>query len=229
MNVLYGLYQPDEGEIVIDGVPQSFDGPDDAMAAGIGMVHQHFMLVPVFTVTENVMLGNEHVRGGRFLDHRVARSAVLDAAQRYGLEVPPDALVEDLPVGVRQRVEIVKALVRDAQLLVLDEPTAVLTPQETEGLFAVIRELAAQGTSVVIITHKLREVRTIADRVTVLRHGQVVGEADAESSEEELASMMVGRAEIGRASCREREASWRAGEAADKKTAAMAGETVDRA
>jgi len=196
MNVLYGLYQPDEGEIVIDGVPQSFDGPDDAMAAGIGMVHQHFMLVPVFTVTENVMLGNEHVRGGRFLDHRVARSAVLDAAQRYGLEVPPDALVEDLPVGVRQRVEIVKALVRDAQLLVLDEPTAVLTPQETEGLFAVIRELAAQGTSVVIITHKLREVRTIADRVTVLRHGQVVGEADAESSEEELASMMVGRAVV---------------------------------
>ncbi len=193
MNVLYGLYQPDEGEIVIDGSPVTFAGPEDAMAAGIGMVHQHFMLVPVFTVAENLMLGHEQTRSGVLLDRAQARRAVVEASQRYGLDVPPDALVEDLPVGIRQRVEILKAVVRDAKVLVLDEPTAVLTPQEIESLIEVMRELRDQGTSIVVITHKLKEVRAIADRVTVIRRGAVVGEASADATEEELASMMVGR------------------------------------
>jgi ABC-type uncharacterized transport system ATPase subunit len=192
MNVLYGLYQPDEGEIVVDGAPVRFRGPQDAMAAGIGMVHQHFMLVPVFTVTENLMLGRERTHGGR-LDVAAARAEVVAAAERYGLAVPPDALVGDLPVGVQQRVEILKAVVRDAQVLVLDEPTAVLTPQEIDGLIEIVRALRDRGTSVVVITHKLKEVRAIADRVTVIRRGKVVGEATPESSEAELASMMVGR------------------------------------
>ncbi len=193
MNVLYGLYQPDEGQILIDDEPVHFDGPDDAMAAGIGMVHQHFMLVPVFTVTENVMLGREKLRGGPLLDRQAARTEVLEASRRLGLEVPPDALVEELPVGIRQRVEILKAVVRDAEVLVLDEPTAVLTPQEIDSLVSVLKELKAQGTSVVVITHKLKEVRAIADRVTVIRRGKVVGEASPEATEEQLASMMVGR------------------------------------
>jgi ABC-type uncharacterized transport system ATPase subunit len=193
MNVLYGLYQPDEGEILVDGAPVTFAGPEDAMAAGIGMVHQHFMLVPVFTVAENLMLGHEETRNGVLLDRAQARRAVLEASRRYGLDVPPDALVEDLPVGIRQRVEILKAVVRDASVLVLDEPTAVLTPQEIESLVEVLKELRDQGTSIVVITHKLKEVRAIADRVTVIRRGKVVGEATAEATEEELASMMVGR------------------------------------
>jgi simple sugar transport system ATP-binding protein len=193
MNVLYGLYQPDEGEIRVDGAPVRFAGPQDAMAAGIGMVHQHFMLVPVFTVTENVMLGREQLRGGPLLDRASARREVLEASRRYGLAVPPDALVEDLPVGVQQRVEIIKALVRDAQLLVLDEPTAVLAPQEIDSLVQVMRALSDQGTSIIVITHKLKEVRSIADRVTVIRRGRVVGQATPEATEEELASMMVGR------------------------------------
>jgi ABC-type uncharacterized transport system ATPase subunit len=193
MNVLYGLYQPDEGQIVVDGEPVSFSGPEDAMAAGIGMVHQHFMLVPVFTVAENLMLGHEETRGGGLLDRAQARKDVLEASKRFGLDVPPDALVEDLPVGIRQRVEILKAVVRDARVLVLDEPTAVLTPQEIESLITVLKELREQGTSIVVITHKLKEVRAIADKVTVIRRGKVVGEASAEATEEELASMMVGR------------------------------------
>jgi simple sugar transport system ATP-binding protein len=193
MNVLYGLYQPDEGEILIDGQPVRLRSPQQAIASGIGMVHQHFMLVPVFTVTENIMLGHEDVRSGAVLDRRAARERVLAASERYGLPVPPDALVGDLPVGVRQRVEILKALMHNANLLVLDEPTAVLTPQETDSLFDVIRALRDAGTSVVIITHKLKEVQAIADRVTVIRRGRVVGEAPAGASEEELASMMVGR------------------------------------
>jgi general nucleoside transport system ATP-binding protein len=193
MNVLYGLYQPDEGEIVVDGKPVTFAGPEDAMAAGIGMVHQHFMLVPVFTVAENLMLGHEETRNGVLLDRAQARRDVVEASRRYGLDVPPDALVEDLPVGIRQRVEILKAVVRDAQVLVLDEPTAVLTPQEIESLVEVLKELRDQGTSIVVITHKLKEVRAIADRVTVIRRGKVVGEAPAEATEEALASMMVGR------------------------------------
>ena len=193
MNVLYGLYEPDEGQIVIDGEPVTFSGPEDAMAAGIGMVHQHFMLVPVFTVAENLMLGHEETRGGGLLDRAQARKDVLEASKRFGLDVPPDALVEDLPVGIRQRVEILKAVVRDAKVLVLDEPTAVLTPQEIDSLIEVLKELREQGTSIVVITHKLKEVRAVADRVTVIRRGKVVGEASAEATEEELASMMVGR------------------------------------
>jgi general nucleoside transport system ATP-binding protein len=192
MNVLYGLYHPDEGEILIDGEPVSFAGPGDAMRAGIGMVHQHFMLIPVFSVAENVELGHERTRFG-FLNRRAARREVREVSERYGLQVPVDALVQDLPVGVQQRVEIIKALVRDAQVLILDEPTAVLTPQETDDLMDVMRSLKEGGTSIVFITHKLREVRAVADRITVIRRGKVVGEASPTSSSAELASMMVGR------------------------------------
>ncbi|MGC4108897.1 MAG: ABC transporter ATP-binding protein [Nocardioides sp.] len=192
MNVLYGLYQPDEGEILIDGKPVTFAGPGDAMRSGIGMVHQHFMLIPVFTVAENVELGHERTRFG-FLNRRAARREVREVSERYGLQVPVDALVQDLPVGVQQRVEIIKALIRDAQVLILDEPTAVLTPQETDDLMEIMRSLKEGGTSIVFITHKLREVRAVADRITVIRRGKVVGEASPTSSSSELASMMVGR------------------------------------
>ena len=192
MNVLYGLLTPDAGEILINDEVAHFAGPGDAVAAGIGMVHQHFMLVPVFTVAENVMLGHEHVRRG-LLDHEAARREVIRLSERFGFDVNPDALVEDIPVGVQQRVEIIKALTRDAQVLILDEPTAVLTPQETDELITIMRELAAAGTSIVFITHKLREVRAVADRITVIRRGRVVGEALPDTTEAELASLMVGR------------------------------------
>ena len=193
MNVLYGLYQPDEGQIFIDGQPVTFSGPRDAMTAGIGMVHQHFMLIPVFTVAENVQLGHEQTLALGWLNRRSARREVAEVSRRYGLEVPPDALVKDLPVGVQQRVEIVKALVRNAKVLILDEPTAVLTPQETDELMQVMRALRDGGTSIVFITHKLREVREVADRITVIRRGKVIGEATPTTSSAELASMMVGR------------------------------------
>ncbi|GAA4627700.1 ABC transporter ATP-binding protein [Cellulomonas oligotrophica] len=194
MNTLYGLYTPDEGQILLDGRAVEFDGPGQAMAAGIGMVHQHFMLVPVFTVAENVALGHEPTAAGGLIDVTRARGAVREVAQRFGFEVDPDATVEDLPVGVQQRVEIIKALARDAQVLILDEPTAVLTPQETDELIEIMRQLRAQGTSILFITHKLREVRAVADKITVIRRGQVVGSADPSASETELASLMVGRA-----------------------------------
>lgn len=194
MNVLYGLYQADEGEILIDDEVVHFDGPGDAMAAGIGMVHQHFMLIPVFTVAENVMLGHEQTRAGGLLDLAAAREMVRTISDRFGFDVDPDAVVEDLPVGVQQRVEIIKALSRDAKVLVFDEPTAVLTPQETDELMGTMRRLQAEGTSIVFITHKLREVREVADRITVIRLGKVIGEASPTASNEELASMMVGRA-----------------------------------
>jgi simple sugar transport system ATP-binding protein len=193
MNTLYGLYHPDEGEILIDDVPVKFSGPGDAMAAGIGMVHQHFMLIPVFTVAENVELGYERTSRFGFLDRRRARREVEEVSQRYGLHVPVDALVADLPVGVQQRVEILKALMGNAKVLILDEPTAVLTPQETDDLMDVMRTLKAAGTSIVFITHKLREVRAVADRITVIRRGKVVGEASPTSTAAELASLMVGR------------------------------------
>jgi ABC-type uncharacterized transport system ATPase subunit len=194
MNVLYGLYHADEGEILIDGQPARFASPRDAIRAGIGMVHQHFMLVPVFTVAENVILGDEPTGSLGLLDRARARSEVLELSRRFGLAVDPDAMVEDLPVGVQQRVEILKALLREARLLILDEPTAVLTPQETEDLFAVMRSLKASGRSILFITHKLKEVLPIADRITVLRLGRVVGSTvPAESDEQQLASMMVGR------------------------------------
>ena len=193
MNVLYGLYQADEGEIIIDDEPQRFKGPGDAMAAGIGMVHQHFMLIPVFTVAENVMLGHEATGFAGSLDLDAARKRVREISDRFGFQVDPDALVEDLPVGVQQRVEIIKALSRDAEVLVFDEPTAVLTPQETDELMAIMRQLKESGTGIVFITHKLREVREVADRITVIRRGTVVGEASPEASNAELAALMVGR------------------------------------
>jgi general nucleoside transport system ATP-binding protein len=194
MNVLYGLYRPDEGEILVDGEAKEFHGPRDAIAAGIGMVHQHFMLVPVFTVAENVVLGDEDTGPLGWLDRRKARKHVREVSERYGLPIDPDARVENLPVGVQQRVEIVKALVREAQVLILDEPTAVLTPQEIEELFTVMNTLREAGKSIVFITHKLKEVRAIADRITVIRRGRVVGTATPQMTEQELASMMVGRA-----------------------------------
>ncbi|MDW5326399.1 ABC transporter ATP-binding protein [Plantactinospora sp. KLBMP9567] len=195
MNVLYGLLQPDEGEVLVDGRPLAAKGPGDAIAAGIGMVHQHFMLVPVFTVAENVMLGAEQVRGGfaGFLDRRRARRQVTEVSTRYNLRVDPDAVIEDLPVGVQQRVEILKALTRDVDLLILDEPTAVLTPQETEELLGIMRSLKESGKSIVFITHKLKEVKAIADRITVIRRGRTVGTASPSASEDELAALMVGR------------------------------------
>lgn len=195
MNVLYGLYQPDEGEILIDDQPVTFGGPGDAIAAGIGMVHQHFMLVPVFTVTENVMLGVETTRGPlQRLDTDAARARIVDISEKHSLRVDPDAVVEDLPVGVRQRIEIIKTLYRRSEVLILDEPSAVLTPQETEELFAIMRSLVEGGTSIIFITHKLNEVLEVADRITVLRRGKVVGTTTpAEATKEELAAMMVGR------------------------------------
>jgi general nucleoside transport system ATP-binding protein len=218
MNVLYGLLQPDEGEILIDDQPVHMRSPKDAISAGVGMVHQHFMLVPVFTVAENVTLGAEPVRrltlpevslarlrlpGLRLpslsvptfglLDRRQARASVRDLSERFGLRVDPDAYVEDLPVGVQQRVEIIKALLRDASILVLDEPTAVLTPGETEDLFQIMRQLRDSGRSIIFISHKLREVQAIADDITVLRRGKVVASRPPTTSDTELAALMVGR------------------------------------
>src|ERR1700712_1559197 len=194
MNVLYGLYQADEGEILLDDEVQHFAGPGDAMNSGIGMVHQHFMLIPVFTVAENVMLGHEQTKGLGRLDLAAARAKVREIGSQFGFDVDPDALIEDLPVGVQQRVEIIKALSRNAKVLVFDEPTAVLTPQETDELIGIMRQLAAEGTAIVFITHKLREVREVADRITVVRLGKVVGEAEPTATNTELASLMVGRA-----------------------------------
>lgn len=193
MNVLFGLYKADAGQILLDDKVVNFSGPGDAMAAGIGMVHQHFMLIPVFTVAENVALGHEPTKGLGVLDIEAARELVLEISDRFGFSVDPDALVEDLPVGVQQRVEIIKSLARDAKVLVLDEPTAVLTPQETDELMDIMRGLAKSGTSIVFITHKLREVKAVADKITVIRQGRVVGEAKPTDSTADLASLMVGR------------------------------------
>lgn len=194
MNVLYGLYQPDEGQILIDGEPVKFDGPGDAVAAGIGMVHQHFMLVPVFTVAESVALGYEPTRGPLgMLNFREARKKVTELSDRFGFNLRPNAIVEELPVGVQQRVEIVKALSREAKVLILDEPSAVLTPQETDELMDIMNQLKEAGTAIVFITHKLREVRQVADKITVIRRGKVVGHANPSDTEQDLASMMVGR------------------------------------
>jgi simple sugar transport system ATP-binding protein len=194
MNVLYGLYQPDGGEILLDDQVVRFSGPGEAMAAGIGMVHQHFMLIPVFTVAENVMLGHEATKFGGVLDRVAARNKVREISDRFGFDIDPDAIVGDLPVGVQQRVEIIKALMGDAKVLIFDEPTAVLTPQETDELMAIMKQLRDAGTAIVFITHKLREVKEVADRITVIRLGKIVGEASPTSTAGELASMMVGRA-----------------------------------
>ena len=194
MNVLYGMYKADEGQIVLDGAPVVFTSPGDAIAAGIGMVHQHFMLVPVFTVAENVVLGVEPT--GRFgsLDIDKAREMVREVSERYNLNLDPDAIIEDLPVGVQQRVEIVKVLLRDAKVVVFDEPTAVLTPKEIIEFFEIVKTLIAAGRGVVFITHKLKEALNVADRIAVLRRGQVVGEVDPKTAtESQIAEMMVGR------------------------------------
>jgi len=194
MNILYGLYKPDEGTILVRGQEVEIHGPNDAIARGIGMVHQHFMLVPVMTVTENVMLGVEPIKNGIFLDKEKVAAQIKEISDQYGLEVDPNAYIQDLPVGIQQRVEIIKVLYRSADILILDEPTAVLTPQEVEGLFKIIQSLIDKGKSIIFITHKLKEVMHVADDITVLRLGRVVGSIDPkEASPEILATMMVGR------------------------------------
>ncbi len=193
MNIIYGLSTPDEGEILVHDRPATIHSPNDAIALGIGMVHQHFMLVPVFTVAENIILGAETTRGPS-LNMRAAHQQIRQLSQGFGLEVDPTAVVEDLPVGIQQRVEILKALYRQAKILVLDEPTAVLTPQEAEELFRIMRQLTAQGVSIIFITHKLKEVLAVADEITVMRRGKVVGVTTPEQvDEQQLAAMMVGR------------------------------------
>jgi len=199
MNVVYGLYKQDEGQIFIDGRQVEIHDPNDALARGIGMVHQHFMLVPVMTVTENMMLGHETTRGLPLgplsgLDPERVAEEIKALGDKHGLSIEPEAYVRDLSVGEEQRVEIVKALYRGAEVLILDEPTAVLTPQEAEDLFGIMRSLIAEGKSIIFITHKLKEVLVIADRITVLRDGRVVGTTEpSKTTEAELAAMMVGR------------------------------------
>ena len=194
MSVLYGMYKPDEGEILIDGTPLVFTSPADAIAAGIGMVHQHFMLVPVFTVAENVVLGVEPTGALGKLNIDEARRMVRGISDKYNLDLDPDAVIEDLPVGVQQRVEIVKVLLRDAKVVVFDEPTAVLTPSEIIEFFEIVKTLVSAGRGVVFITHKLKEALNIADRIAVLRRGKVVGDADPKTAtESQIAEMMVGR------------------------------------
>jgi simple sugar transport system ATP-binding protein len=194
MNILYGLYQPDEGEIIVRGKPITVHSPSDAIRAGVGMVHQHFMLVPVFTVTENVMLGEEDLRYGGVLDRKKAAGRIRQISDQYNLQVDPDAYVEDLPVGVQQRVEIIKLLYREANILVLDEPSAVLTPQEVVELFKIMHSLVEQGKSIIFITHKLKEVLEIADNITVIRRGKVIGTTTPMKADQNLlAQMMVGR------------------------------------
>lgn len=195
MNILSGLYKPDSGQIFIDGTEHVFGDPVDAIRAGVGMVHQHFMLVPVFDVVEAVALGAETISGPlRTFDRKIARQRVIELSEQYKLDVNPDAKIESLPVGVRQRVEIIKALYRHSDILVLDEPSAVLTPHETEELFAIIRSLAASGTTVIFITHKLNEVLEVADDIVVLRRGRVAGTAiPSVTTRQALANMMVGR------------------------------------
>ncbi len=194
MNILYGLARPDAGQILLDGQPVNIAGPSDAIARGISMVHQHFMLVPVLTVAENVILGAETMANRVFVDRAEASRRIAELASRFGFQLDPDARVGSLSVGQQQRVEILKALYRQAQILVLDEPTAVLTPQETEEIFALLRRLADDGRSIIFISHKLYEVLEIADRITVIRRGKVIGERKpSETTEEELAELMVGR------------------------------------
>src|SRR5215471_15930048 len=193
MHILYGLSKPDEGEIVLHGTPVYFRSPSDAMTHGIGMVHQHFMLVPVLTVTENIILGQEDARWGPWLDLRQAAQHIRQLAAQYQMDVDPLAIVQDLPVGLRQRVEILKALYRRSTTLILDEPTAVLTPGEVEHLFETLTTLAQHGTSIIFITHKLREVFRIAHRITVLRRGRVVSTLTPdETTASQLAALMVG-------------------------------------
>jgi len=193
MNVLFGLLHPDEGEILLDGVATKFSDSGEAVRRGIGMVHQHFMLVPVFSVAENVVLGFEPTKSFNRIDYKKATDDIRRVSKEFNLEVDPDAIVENLPVGLQQRVEILKALSHDAELLILDEPTAVLTPQEIDALMAIMRSLADAGKSILFITHKLKEVKAVADVITIIRQGKVVATAQPTDSEGELASLMVGR------------------------------------
>jgi len=185
MNILYGLLAPDSGEIFVDGKPVTINEPSDALASGIGMVHQHFMLIPVFTVAENIVLGHEKIKGLGSLDLADARTAIIDIAKRFNFEIDPDAVVETLPVGVQQRVEIIRALIYNAKVIILDEPSAVLTPQETDELLRVMKELREQGKAIIFITHKLREVQEAADEITIIRRGKVVGQAKPTASQED--------------------------------------------
>jgi simple sugar transport system ATP-binding protein len=194
MNIVYGLLKADSGEMLIDGRVVNISEPSDALSVGIGMVHQHFMLVPVFSVAENIMLGHEKFNKLRVLDLDEARKSIRAISEDFGLQVDPDAIVETLPVGIQQKVEIIKALIYEAKVLILDEPTAVLTPQETDELLETMRELKSKGTSIIFITHKLREVRAVADQITIIRRGKVVATVSPQTTEGELASMMVGRA-----------------------------------
>lgn len=192
MNIVYGLLEADSGSIFVDGKEVAIKEPSDALNFGIGMVHQHFMLVPVFTVAENIVLGHEQSKRG-ILTLGEAKNKIKSIASEFKFDINPDALIEDLPVGVQQRVEIIRALMYDAKVLILDEPTAVLTPQETDELLNIMRALKAKGTAIIFITHKLREVKAVADKITVIRLGKVVGVASPSNSQEELATMMVGR------------------------------------
>jgi simple sugar transport system ATP-binding protein len=193
MNVVYGLLKADSGQIIIDGKEVSINSPADALKVGIGMVHQHFMLVPVFTVAENIVLGHEESKRG-VLTLAEAKRKIKKIADEFKFEIDPDALIEELPVGVQQRAEIIRALMYDAKVLILDEPTAVLTPQETDELLNMMRVLKSKGTSIIFITHKLREVKEVADHIAVIRRGKVVGNTSPTASQEELASLMVGHA-----------------------------------
>src|ERR1041384_7254006 len=193
MNILYGFYQADEGEILIDGQPRQINGPGDAIKLGLGMVHQHFMLVEPLTVTENIVLGAEPT-AGLAVDYKKARARVREIAEQYGLKIDPDARIADLSVGQQQRVEILKTLYRGARILILDEPTAVLTPQEVTEMFAILRGLREQGKTIIIITHKLAEVLALSDNITVMRDGKVVGNRPTSgATAEELARLTVGR------------------------------------
>ena len=194
MNILYGLYTPDAGEVLVDGQQLQLSSPSDSIAAGIGMVHQHFMLVPVFTVTENVILGMEPTIAGGFLNMKAGSKMVRDISGSYNLEVDPDALIENLPVGIQQRVEIIKVLSREARYLVFDEPTAVLTPQEVDEFFQIVRELKESGKGIIFISHKLKEAIEIADRIVIMRDGKSVADVNPkEVTEEKIAELMVGR------------------------------------
>lgn len=193
MNVVYGLLKPDSGTISVDDKLVNINEPADALDVGIGMVHQHFMLIPVFTVAENIVLGHEESMRG-LLTLADAKKKIKSIADEFKFEIDPDALIEEIPVGIQQRVEIIRALMYDAKVLILDEPTAVLTPQETDELLNMMRALKAKGTSIIFITHKLREVKAVADNITIIRRGKVVGTASPTASQEELASLMVGRA-----------------------------------
>ncbi len=193
MNIVYGLLSPDKGEILVDGKEIKINSPLDALAAGIGMVHQHFMLIPVFTVAENIVLGHEKTNRAGLLDLETARQEIIRVSKEFNFEVDPDALIEDLPVGIQQRVEIIRALIYNSKILILDEPTAVLTPQETDELLTNMKKLRDSGRSIVFITHKLREVKAVADKISIIRRGKVVGTVDPSASQSEMASLMVGR------------------------------------